>query len=389
MAAQQQRLTASRIGRLKFDRNKPTKQILFDAQLAGFGVRVYASGRKAYVLQYGARNRRRLMVIAPCTTGHDVTKAREKAQDLLRNNQADGVDPLDEQKRVAASTVKAIVTEYIEVRAPHWAPREKKRCESRLKNHMGSLGEIRLDTLTRRDVREMHTRSSKKTKYEANRSLELLRAAINWAMSEMGWRASDLAEGENPATRIKRNRENHRREWIRQEELPALIKAINAESNTWMRSFFLMLLYTGARKGELLALQWSDVDLKGRTIQFRDTKNHEDHQIPLAPDAVKLLKSIPHTLGNPYVFCGQVAGKPINNPYKPWKRILKRTETDRHITIHDLRRTVGSLLATSGYSTQQIGKLLNHKSAITAKVYAEIADQTKAEMTDAMAEMLK
>ncbi len=50
---------------------------------------------------------------------------------------------------------------------------------------------------------------------------------------------------------------------------------------------------------------------------------------------------------------------------------------------------MGSLLASSGHSTQKIGKLLNHKSEITSKVYAEIAGEAKIAMTGAMAEMLK
>ena len=390
MPAQKQHITASRISRLNFDPKKPAKQILFDSQLAGFGVRVYPSGRKVYVLQYGSREKRRLMVIAPCTTGKDVIAAREKAQTLLRKNQADGVDPLNEQKRVATATVSAIVTEYIEAKSPKWAAGEKKRCESRLKNHIAPhIGLIPLDKLTREQVRQTHIAISKKTRYQANRSIQLLRASINFAISNLGWRVTSLVEGENPATRIELNTEKSRKEWVRPDEIPDLIKAIRKEENPWMSGFFLMVLYTGARKSELLNLQWTDVELKQRVIRFWDTKNHEDHEVPLAPDAIKLLQSIPHTLGNPYVFCGHAKGKPINNPYKPWARILKRANIDRRVTIHDLRRTVGSLLASSGYSTQQIGKLLNHKSAITAKVYAEIADETKAEMTGAMAQLLK
>ena len=212
---------------------------------------------------------------------------------------------------------------------------------------------------------------------------------MNFAIVNLGWRVTSLVEGENPATRIALNKEKRRKEWVRPNEIPKLIKAIRKEENPWMSGFFLMILYSGARKNELLNLRWTDVDFKQRVIRFWNTKNKEDHEIPLAPDAVKLLRSIPRTLGNPYVFCGHVKSKPIINPYKPWARILKRAKIDRRVTIHDLRRTVGSLLASSGYSTQQIGKLLNHKSAITAKIYAEIADETKAEMTGAMAEMLK
>lgn len=390
MPMQITRITASRISHLKFDPKKPVKQIIYDAQLAGFGVRVYPSGRKVYVLQYGSSAKRRLMVIAPCTTGKDVGVAREKAQELLRKNQTDGIDPLIEIKRTSASTVNSIVTGYIESKAPTWAPREKARCESRLKNHIGPhIGAVSLNKLTRAEIAIMHAVVSKKTTYEANRSLQLLRAAINWAIANLGWRVSKLAEGENPATRIKFNTEKRRKEWVRPNELPALVAAIRQEENPWIRAFFLMILYTGARKSELLNLQWPDVNLKNRVIQFRDTKNKEDHEIPLPPDAVKLLREVPRTLKSPYVFCGHVKGKPINNPYNAWTRILRRSGIDRRVTIHDLRRTVGSLLASSGFTTQQIGKLLNHKSAITAKVYAEIADETKAEMTDAMAQIIK
>jgi integrase len=362
----------------------------FDSQLAGFGVRVYRSGRKAYVLQYGGREKRRLMVLAPCTAGKDVDKARDKAQTFLRQHQSEGTDPLNEKRKAAAGTVAAVVTEYIEARKPQWSEGEAKRAKGRMTRHITPhVGDVTLEKLTRREVRQMHSKISQKTKYEANRSLELLRAAINWALSDLGWRAANLAEGENPALRIQTNHEKSRREWIRPDEVPGLIAAISTEESPWTQAFFRMVLFTGARKSELLNLQWSDVDLKGRTIKFRDTKNREDHDVPLSPEAVKLLRDLPRTIGNPFVFCGHVKGEPLVNVYKPWKRILKQAGIDRRVTIHDLRRTTGSLLASAGFSTQQIGKLLNHKSAITAKVYAEIADQAKVEMTGALARMLR
>ena len=390
MSTSAKRLTASRINELKFQQGEPKKQITYDAQLAGFGVRVYPSGRKAYVLQYGRRAYRRLMVLAPCTTGHDVNAVREVAQTLLRKHRTDRIDPLNEQKRVAAATVSAIVTEYIDQKGSKWADTEQERCQARLNNHIAPhIGSIPLDKLTRAQVQEAHIAISKTVPYQANRSIQLLRASINFALSHRGWRVTNFVDGENPATRIELNKEKSRKEWIKPEEIPQLITAIRQEVNPWMAGFFLMVLYTGARKSELLNLQWTDVDFKQRLIRFWDTKNHEDHEVPLSQDAIKLLQSIPHTLGNAYVFCGHVKGRPINNPYKPWKRILKRANIDRRVTIHDLRRTVGSLLATSGYSTQQIGKLLNHKSSITAKVYAEIADSAKVKMTDAIAQILK
>lgn len=384
------RLTPSSVASFRFNSGGPARQIRFDGQLGGFGVRAYRSGRKAYVLQYGPPKKRRLMVIGPCTDGRDVKQARARAHALLREYAAAGADPLGEKRKAEAGTVVAVVEGYIVARQPKWASGEAKAARGRLRLHIGpAIGDVRLENLTRREVREMHARATQTVPTEANRSLQLLRAAINWALSEGGWRAADLHEGENPATRVQLNHEKHRREWIRRDEMPALLAAIDAEDNPWVRAFFRMLLYTGARKSELLNLHWADVDLKRGSLTFRNTKNREDHEVPLHDAAVELLKSVPRMVGNRYVFCGNLRHRPLINVDKPWHRITERAGIERRVTMHDLRRTVGSWLASEGYSTQQIGKLLNHKSAITAKVYAEIADQTKRSMTDAMAELLR
>lgn len=381
------KLTATRIQRLKYDRAGRAKQIEWDGQLPGFGVRVYPTGRKSYVLRYGTPER--LMVLGPATTGEDVDDMREYAQALIRKHLTEGADPLAEKRKAERGTVAAVVEEYVEARKADWSEGEAKRAKARLNRHIKPyIGNVQLEKLTRREVREMHTEITKTAPYEANRSVELLRAAINWAIAEGGWRAADLYEGENPATRLRMNQEKVRREWIQPDELPKVLEAIDAEQNPWVRAFFRMVLYTGARKSELLNLEWSDVDLKRGCVTFRGTKNGTDHEVPLAKPAIELLRQLPRTLGNPYVFCGHIHGRPLVNPYKPWDRILKRAGIQRRITIHDVRRTVGSLLATQGHSTQQIAKLLNHKSAITAKVYAEIADQAKREMVDAVAKVL-
>lgn len=380
------KLTPTRIRALRFDAVGPAKQITWDHRVPGLGVRVYRTGRKSYVLRYGPRGAERLMVLAPATDGADLDSMRDYAQGLLRKMRTEGADPLAEKRKAEAGTVRAVVSDYIDANSSDWSDRETQNARRRLNVHMAPIASTRLEKLRRRDVREMHRRIA--APYEANRTLALLRAAINHALAEGGWKASELAEGENPATRIEMNHEKTRREWVRPDELPTLVEAINAEDDVWLRAFFRMILYTGARKSELLELTWDDVDLKAGTITFRETKNREDHVLPLAAEAVKLLKALPRTLGNPYVFCGHVKGQPIVNPYKPWKRILARAGITRRVTIHDLRRTVGSLLATQGHSTQQIAKLLNHKSAITAKVYAEIADQAKRDMVDVVAKIV-
>jgi len=378
-------LTKAAIRKLRFDAGKGVKQIAYDSQIPGFGVRIYPTGRKSYVLRYGKPER--LMVLGPAGDGSDLDDWRDHAQGLLRKHRTAGTDPLAEKRKDEAGTVAAVVTAYIE--ASDWSGDEAKRAKSRLKNHMAKIASIPLEKLSRREVRAMHREITKTAHYEANRVLQLLRAAINFALSDGGWRAHDLHEGENPATRIKLNNEKSRKEWIRPGELPAVLAAIDGEENPWVRAYFKAMFFTGGRPSEVRTLKWSNVDLKRKVVTFTDTKNGTDHDIPLAPEAVTLFKSIPKTLGNKHVFCGHVKGSPIVNCYKPWKRVLERAGIERSITPHDIRRTVGSLLATQGYSTKQIGTLLNHKSTITARVYSEIADESKSDMTDAIAGLMR
>lgn len=384
------KITPTRVDRLRHDPEGPARQVLWDTQIPGFGVRVYPSGRKSYILVYGPENKRKLITMGPAVDGSDLEQYRDTAQTMVRQYRTAGADPKIERERLKVGTVRAVVTEFINRGGKRrtYSDAEKKRCRSRMDRFLAPHLDTPVPKLTRRDVREMHEAASKTAPFEANRTVALLRAAINQALADGTWNASDLVHGENPALRIELNQEKTRKEWIRPDEIPAVIAAIDTEEDPFIRAFFRMALFTGARRGELLGLRWDDVDLAGKTIIFRDTKNKTDHTVPLAPEAVELLKSLPKLAGNPYVFCGRKEHQPLVNPDKPWKRITEAAGITRRVTIHDLRRTVGSLLASSGWSTQQIGKLLNHKSAITAKVYAEIADQAKDDMTAAIARMV-
>ena len=102
-------LSKTAIKNLKFDDKGVSRQILFDSQVPGFGVRVYKSGRKSYVLQYGPTNARRLMVLAPCTTGAELDAVREQAQSIRSQYKRKGLDPLGEKQRQDASSVGGAV----------------------------------------------------------------------------------------------------------------------------------------------------------------------------------------------------------------------------------------------------------------------------------------
>jgi hypothetical protein len=73
-------VTKSRVERLGYVEGGPGRQAIFDSRLPGFGVRVYPSGRKSYVLHYGPAEGRRMMVSGPVTSGADIDVMRDHAQ---------------------------------------------------------------------------------------------------------------------------------------------------------------------------------------------------------------------------------------------------------------------------------------------------------------------
>jgi integrase len=148
--------------------------------------------------------------------------------------------------------------------------------------------------------------------------------------------------------------------------------AIEAESNVYHRAAFMLYLLTGLRRSELLTLQWRDVHLEQRTLNLRQTKANRPHRLPLSTPALTILANLPRQHENTHVFPSAGAGH-MADLKKPWQRVRERAGLG-DVRLHDLRRTVGSMMAQDGVSLQLIGKVLNHTQLSTTEVYARLAD---------------
>jgi integrase len=243
----------------------------------------------------------------------------------------------------------------------------------------------------RSEVREWH--AGLKRPYIANRALQAFRAAFYWRL----WQEDDSpdyrrreSDARNPCAGIGLRPEAVRKVRLEIAELPKLEAAIDAEtSNPYLRAYFRFVLATGCRRTEALRLQWKDVELTDTpTATFRDVKPGGDHTVALSAYAVGQLRSLPRLDTNPYVFVGRVNGSHLASPNKAWERIRKRADLER-INIHDLRRTFGSWLGDAGFTSNQIGAALGHKSDITSRVYMQLGDQSKRAAVDAIDRLLK
>jgi integrase len=142
-----------------------------------------------------------------------------------------------------------------------------------------------------------------------------------------------------------------------------------------LRDFFWLLLLTGARRGNVQAMEWREIntDLQIWMIPPHKHKNGEEHIIALTDPCLAILarQRLAAHPESRYVFPSRSKTGHLVEPKRAWQRIIKRADlTD--LRIHDLRRTLGSYMAIKGHSLPMIGQALGHKDARSTQVYARL-----------------
>jgi integrase len=258
----------------------------------------------------------------------------------------------------------------------------KKHGRKRTRHRAGvDWSKRKLDAIDNAAVRALHAGIGKTHRTMANRVVELLSSIYNRAI-EWGYRGSNPADGIKPFKEAKRDR------FIQADELPRFFTALAADTSADFKHFVLISLLTGARRTNVLAMRWQDVDLQAATWRIPETKNDEPQTVVLVPEAVELLRERkPQDAG--YVFPALSKTGYMTPPKKRWRALLTRAKvTD--LRIHDLRRSLGSWQAISGASLAIIGKSLGHKSADATMIYARLSlDPVRASLNTATSAMLE
>ena len=142
-------------------------------------------------------------------------------------------------------------------------------------------------------------------------------------------------------------------------ELPSAVAAIR------------LLIFTGARLGEILDLRWEHVDLERTCLRLPESKTGRK-VIHLNAPALEVLNGTERRDGAPWVVAGREPGKPLVNLRKPWHRIRKAAGLEG-VRLHDLRHSFASIGAAGGLSLPMIGALLGHTQPATTARYAHLA----------------
>lgn len=245
---------------------------------------------------------------------------------------------------------------------------EDERKYNTMLSHWGSRSVHDID---RSAVNALHKRLGRdRGQYLANRTLALVRKVFNYGIDVCGLALP------NPCHGIQAFRETSRDRFLNADGLRRFFDALASEPAPDWRDFFELTLWTGARRANVQAMAWRDVDLEAAlwTIPAKQFKNGEPFRAVLAEPALAILAKRKNTSrgeGSPFVFPAHSKTGHIVEPRKAWSKLLKRAGLEG-LRLHDLRRTLGSWQAATGSSLQVIGKTLGHKDTATTAIYSRL-----------------
>ena len=367
--------------------------VFWDREVTGFGVRVYASGGKVYVAQArGPDGPKRVTVGRHGVIGAE--EARRRASLIIARIRA-GEEPVPEPlaaKLANGPKVAQLAARYM---AEHVAVRCKANTErtfrSLLDRHvLPALGKVPVAAVGREEALEFHEALAG-LPTTANMAVKML--SHMFAMAE-SWGL--VAQGTNPWRFVTRYPTGRRERFLTDTEYERLGRVLeDAErgargggASAPAVAALRLLMLTGCRKEEILALKWDDIDLKARELRLADGKTGA-RTVSLASEAVEVLEGIPRVTGVPWVISGKRAGTRMRKLDDAWLRLRARAGLE-DVRIHDLRHSYASRALALGESLTMIGRLLGHREIETTARYAHLArdsvNEAAARVADSIAD---
>jgi len=348
--------------------------VVWDRDLPGFGIRVYASGRKVWCVQTrgpaGGPKRFALGRYGDVTAD----EARNKAVAAI-DRIKQGLDPVP-PKPAPEPTVADLAERYMEAHV-------KVNCRPKTVETFGrivrlyivpELGGLKLSEVDRAEVAALHHKLRDKP-YQANATMDVIarmfRLAEAWGMTP---------PRRNPCRSIRRYKETRRDRFLTPEEYREIGRVLDeaeADKSVFPTAIpaIRLLLLTGCRKNEIVTLKWDDVDRTAGELRLSDSKTGW-RSVPLTPAVEHVLDGIPRIKGNPWVITGQKRGDHLKNLDAIWLRLRKRADL-KDVRIHDCRHSYASRALALGEGLSMIAALLGHRKVTTTARYAHLARDTE------------
>ncbi len=373
---------------------------LWDTELKGFGVRVTPQGTKTFIARYrvgGGRTGTLRQQVIGRYGALTAEQARKDAKSLL----ADATRGKDPQGARADDRAEMTVSTLCDLYLAEGCSTKKAGTlytdGLRIKRHVKPLlGHLKVSKVTKADVERFmvdvaigktRTDEAKQVrggKGTAARTVGMLGSVFSFAV-DRGLRT------DNPVRGVKRYRDRKMERFLSPKELGALGDVLaDLEGKGFSPSTIAivrLLALTGARKTEIAALRWSEIDIERGCLRLADSKTGAK-VIPLGAPAMKVLGDLPRHECSEYVFPHHAdISRPHGRIDHAWRVICKRAGLDA-TRIHDLRHSFASTGLAAGHGLPLIGKLLGHANVTTTGRYAHLADDPVRAAADRISETI-
>ena len=314
-----------------------------------------------------------------------LTDARKWAQDTESAIRDGKYFPIQNARR---HTVQQLVTKFVQ----DILEKGTKRYSTQ-KNHLKwwetEIGHMTLDKVTSLVISECRDKLSheaisngqKRKPATVNRYLGTFSTAISTAVREWGW----LEKNPMINGRVRKKIEPLGRvRFLSDDERKHLLKACKDSGNNLLFPIVITALSTGMRLGELMTLDWADVDLKKGWIVLEHTKNNERRGVPLQGAALECLKELSKVrrINTKLIFPNRRGDGPAEFR-RSWLKALEEAKI-QDFKFHDLRHSAASYLAMNGATLLEIADILGHRTLEMVKRYSHLADDHKAKVVASM-----
>ena len=298
-----------------------------------------------------------------------------------------GINPIDEIKKI--ENIPTLAHFFYKVYLP-LAKLNKKSWKddvSRFKNHIEpTLGNIQLNQITSAMLSDLmlEIKTEDRANATVNRSRALLSSMFNVAFER------EIIE-QSPMTRVKKLVEQNQIErYLSDDELKRLMNVLANHhahdiDNQIIVGIVEMLLLTGARKGEVLNLKWSDLDENNHLWKLNENKSGKPRIIQLNSQAQQIIRRMSRKYL--YVFANPKTGLPFNDIRKTFQKILEAAQIE-NFRIHDLRHNFASMAVNNGCDIYVVQHLLGHASPTTTQRYAHLRQDTLRNASEMLAERI-
>ena len=393
------KLTKSTVERLPV----PDKEssLFWDDELAGFGVRVWSSGKRSYIVQGRANGKSRRVVIglhgSPISPTETLTpdKARKLAMGLIANF-SKNIDPVHERQRKQSLsvTLQDVCEIYLKERRTakggELTPRTKADITRHIRVSFADWADKPITFITRDLCSARFNQLSAKGPTQANQAFRILRALLNYARES--YRAGDTPIlPENPVAVISGkkmwNSNNAKNGRIPTDRIGAVWNLLQYKRNADVAritsktgaDIVLFLILTGCRWSEAAKLTWDRVNLKDKTWYIPDPKTHNEVTIPISLPLLAILTERSNSKTSPYVFPARYK-KTKNGFVGAAKTTMKEVSkiSGLHLTHHDMRRTFMAIGQKNNIEMWKLELLTNHviQNSVSITNYTETNDLT-------------